>query len=304
MKKLILISLLLLIITMPIFGQRKPIIAYLPIISNSMSENESKILVNYMEEELVKSSLFIIIRNEDVQEISNEMDLDLSMDNKLNLIKSASKIGMILASDYVLFTEFTRNGNKIVIRANLIDLFYAKILTTEVIEADENTSLKNMVRQIVVDAVYKHFDQSYNAENEYDKKAICVVDIEPNNGVSKDEALAVTHFVFDSLFRFGEKDYTVIDFLSRNKALDEIEFSLSGLTSDSTTAIQVGNFIEADYMLFGNFILFGSSFYVSLNIVDVETTKVLGSLREKCATLDDIEPSVDYLVRELLLMVK
>ena len=287
-----------------LFSQRLPRIAYLPLISDTMTGNETMALINMMEEELVKSEYFELIPHELVREIADEMIVDLSLSDTINLSRAANMIGIFLISDYVLFSDFIREGRKIYIRANLIEVETAEILTTIVIEADDNTNLKNIVRQTVVDAVYTHFDRDYTTGEDTGKLAICVMDLEAKNGVSDDEASIITTFVIDSIYRFSENRFTVIDIHKRDQALAEHQFTLTGLTADSQTAIEIGNFIEANYMIFGGFMLFGSSYYISLNVVDVETTEVLGSLREKCATLDDVEPSVDYLVRELLLMIE
>ena len=56
-------------------------------------------------------------------------------------------------------------------------------------------------------------------------------------------------------------------------------------------------------MIFGSFMIFGSAYYITLDAVNVETTEVSGSIREKVENLDNVESSVDYLVRELLNMI-
>ena len=303
MRRYILILPVLIFMPIVIFAQRLPRIAYLPLTSDTMSENESKVLINMMEEELAKSEYFYLIRHEDVEEVANEMAVDLSMSDTVNLALTANRIGVFLFSDYVLFSEFIREGPKIYIRANLLDVMNLEILTTRVIEANDNTNLRNIVRQIVVDAVYCYFDKSYDMPSAGNHTGICVMDLEAKNGVAPDEALIVTDFVFNSLYRFGSDRFTIIDINKRDKLLAEHQFSLTGLTADSDSAIEIGNFIEADYMIFGSFMIFGSAYYITLDAVNVETTEVSGSIREKVENLDNVESSVDYLVRELLNMI-
>lgn len=120
------------------------------------------------------------------------------------------------------------------------------------------------------------------------QETVGVLDISPKQGVSAVEADIVTDFVYDALYRYGSDSYRIISRQSREAILSEHEFSMSGFCDDASCALEVGRYLSADYVVIGSFTKFGSKYYLSLQLVDVNTTEVSGSAREGADDLDGI----------------
>ena len=122
----------------------------------------------------------------------------------------------------------------------------------------------------------------------FSQQTVGVLDISPKQGVSSMEADIVTDFVYDALYRYGAGTYRIISRQNREAILTEHEFSLSGFCDDASCALEVGRYLSADYVVIGSFTKFGSKYYLSLQLVDVNTTEVSGSSREGADDLDGI----------------
>lgn len=118
--------------------------------------------------------------------------------------------------------------------------------------------------------------------------SIGVLDITPKQGVSEMEADIVTDFVYDALYRYSADRYMIISRQNREAILAEHEFSMSGFCDDTSCALEVGRYLAADYVIIGSFTKFGTKYYISLQLVDVNTTRVAGSAREGADDLDGI----------------
>ncbi len=71
-----------------------------------------------------------------------------------------------------------------------------------------------------------------------------------------------------------ENALIVIDRSKRNAALEEINFSLSGL-SDEKASLDVGRLLTANYMVFGEIIEMDRKFLVTMKLLDVETGAIV-----------------------------
>ena len=71
-----------------------------------------------------------------------------------------------------------------------------------------------------------------------------------------------------------ESVFIVIDRGKRNDALEEINFSLSGL-SDEKASLDVGRLLTANYMVFGEIIEMDRKFLVTMKLLDVEIGAVV-----------------------------
>lgn len=118
--------------------------------------------------------------------------------------------------------------------------------------------------------------------------SIGVLDITPKQGVSEMEADIVTDFVYDALYRYSADRYMIISRQNREAILAEHEFSMSGFCDDTSCALEVGRYLSADFVIIGSFTKFGTKYYISLQLVDVNTTRVVGSAREGADDLDGI----------------
>jgi hypothetical protein len=126
-----------------------------------------------------------------------------------------------------------------------------------------------------------------------------IMDIVLREGISESEAGFVSDFVFNSVYKYGKAKYRIISRESRDSILKEQEFGLSVMCDESSCAIKIGKFLQAQYMIFGSCGRFGSFYTVTLQIVDVNTTEVVGTARGKSAELDGLEFATDICVSEL-----
>lgn len=102
------------------------------------------------------------------------------------------------------------------------------------------------------------------------------------------EADIVTDFVYDALYRYGGRRFMIISRQNRESILAEHQFSMTGFCDDASCALEVGRYLAADYVIIGSFTKFGTKYYLSLQLVDVNTTRVSGSAREGADDLDGI----------------
>ena len=126
-----------------------------------------------------------------------------------------------------------------------------------------------------------------------------IMDLTAKQGVSKGDADILTDFVFDAVYRFGRGHYKIIARDQRKTLLKELEFAASDLCDDIECALEVGKYLAADYMIVGSFMKFGRKYYVSLWMVNVNTTEVEGSTRYDADDYDGIAQIVDDSVKEL-----
>ncbi len=122
----------------------------------------------------------------------------------------------------------------------------------------------------------------------FPQQTIGVLDINPLQGVSAVEAKIVTDFVYDALYRYGGGEYMIISRQNREAGLAEQKFSMGGFCNDIACALEVGRYLSADYVVIGSFTKFAGKYYLSLQLVDVNTTGVAGSAREGADDLDGI----------------
>ncbi len=102
------------------------------------------------------------------------------------------------------------------------------------------------------------------------KSVIAVLQLD-NNGVSESETRALTDRLRLELFR-NEK-YEVMERQKVNSILEEMQFQLSGCTSDEC-AIEVGRMIGVKKMVAGAVSKVGEYYTVSARIIDIETGKI------------------------------
>ncbi len=122
----------------------------------------------------------------------------------------------------------------------------------------------------------------------FSQQTVGLLDIIPLQGVSAVEARIVTDFVYDALYRYGGGEYMIISRQNREAILAEHEFSMSGFCDNTICAQEVGRYLSADYVVIGSFAKYGRKYYVSLKLVDVNTTAVVGKALEGADDLDGI----------------
>lgn len=118
-----------------------------------------------------------------------------------------------------------------------------------------------------------------------DKKRVGVLDF-VGKGVSKTEAEIVGELFRGELVNSGM--YNVLDRANMDNILSEMEFQQTGCT-ESECAIQIGKILNMQYMFYGSLMKLGESYIVSVGIVNVETSEIEKTAKEKFAVIDNAD---------------
>ncbi len=131
------------------------------------------------------------------------------------------------------------------------------------------------------------------------QSSLGILDIVAKQGVSKADASAVTDFVYDAAHKFGKERFSIIALSQRDSVLEEYGFAPPDLCDEQKCAQEAGEYLTADYVIAGTFRQFGAKYYVSLMIVNVNTTAVEATVRYGASTYDGIEQAINDSVGEL-----
>ena len=110
-----------------------------------------------------------------------------------------------------------------------------------------------------------------------DKKNVAVFNFEPR-GVSSIESQSVTDRIRLELSRTG--NYSVIEREMMDKILKEQEFQLTGMCSESSCLVQLGEFLAVHYMIGGSVTKIGRLFTIEARLIDIGTGEVVTSVIE------------------------
>ena len=106
-----------------------------------------------------------------------------------------------------------------------------------------------------------------------DKTTIAVFDL-TSAGISGDEAIILTNRVRSQLINTGS--YIVVDRANMEEILTEQGFQQTGCTSDECV-VEVGNLLGVQNMMSGTVGKIGSTYSISLQIVNIETGQIIKS---------------------------
>lgn len=115
--------------------------------------------------------------------------------------------------------------------------------------------------------------------NSFSQIPMAVIDFQ-GNGITEDEAKALTDRFRNEMFKFGQYDMMERSFME--EILDEQGFQLSGCTSDACV-VEVGKLVGVEQMIGGSISKVGDVYTISTRIISVETGKIL-----KTATYDHV----------------
>lgn len=113
---------------------------------------------------------------------------------------------------------------------------------------------------------------------------IAVLDFNGKN-VSAADASIVTDFVRTELVKSGK--YNVIDKYNMDKILSETSFQQSGCT-ETDCAVQIGKILNVNKMVVGTLSKLEGTYYITTNVVDVQTGKIEMSETKKCKSADQL----------------
>ncbi|MEW6556970.1 MAG: CsgG/HfaB family protein [Elusimicrobiota bacterium] len=129
-----------------------------------------------------------------------------------------------------------------------------------------------------------------------EKANIAVADFTGKN-VSAADASIVADFLRTELVGIGF--YTVIEKANMDKILAEAAFQQTGCT-ESECAVQIGKLLNVKKMVVGNLSKLMDTFYITVNLVDVETGKIIASYDDEAATAIALKTIAKNLARRLV----
>ena len=127
---------------------------------------------------------------------------------------------------------------------------------------------------------------------------IAVFDLEARGKVDKDISYPLTESIRREIVKSGK--YEVIDRSNMDKVLGEQKLQLSGCVSGECI-VEAGQLLGVGRIITGSVSLIGSTYYLSLSLVNVETGKIEDVSEDKCkCEIDDLIDSSKRLVKRLM----
>ena len=128
------------------------------------------------------------------------------------------------------------------------------------------------------------------------KPTLAVLDV-AGKEVTQSRLDLVYEYIIDIVNQTG--DYTLVERKEIDKALQELELSLSDIV-DEKTAVQIGKISGAEYMLLSSLNLEEGTYYLSMRVVSVETAKISKTSIKKTELFTNVEGLVREAVEQLL----
>jgi len=140
------------------------------------------------------------------------------------------------------------------------------------------------------------------AEDQPEKRVmnyIAVMDLKCTEEIGKDNCVLLTNIVVEELVR--SKKYTVIDRANREKILGEVGFQQTGCV-EGGCMVEAGRILGVGKIVVGSVNKLGETYFVTLQIVNVETAAVEIAEKSKCQNckLDSLADTVANAARKLM----
>lgn len=127
------------------------------------------------------------------------------------------------------------------------------------------------------------------------KDAIAVTDFVPRN-TGSDSASTVSDLFRSELVKTGK--YDVLDRGNMDKIIKEYELQASGITNVDD-AVKLGNVLNVAQMTYGTFSKMDGAYFISVQVVNIETGKILYSENEKFYKLNESDIAVRRIVQKI-----
>ncbi|OGS33509.1 MAG: hypothetical protein A2474_08745 [Elusimicrobia bacterium RIFOXYC2_FULL_34_12] len=125
---------------------------------------------------------------------------------------------------------------------------------------------------------------------------LAVADFSSKN-VSSSDASIVADFLRTELVNIG--NFNVVEKTNMNKLLEEAAFQNTGCTT-TECAIQIGKILNVRQIVVGSYSKLGNEYYLTINLVEVESGKILKSLDHKVMSQAEIRDTCKILAYRLI----
>lgn len=104
-----------------------------------------------------------------------------------------------------------------------------------------------------------------------EKPVITVFDFQISEAVTESEMTSIISLLSSELFKTGE--YTVLDIQQRDSLMDEMQFSMSGV-SDEQSLLELGKLMSAESIVTGKIGTVGGKMVLNAKMLETETARV------------------------------
>ncbi|MEK6794259.1 MAG: CsgG/HfaB family protein [Spirochaetota bacterium] len=115
-------------------------------------------------------------------------------------------------------------------------------------------------------------------------------------GVSTLEAETVTELFSSELV--SSRAFDVLDRANMDNILKEQQFQQTGCT-ETACAVKLGKLLNVEFMIYGSVMNVGDKFYVSANMINIETSKIEKSGKEIADSFKEINSAIRRLIEKL-----
>jgi len=130
-------------------------------------------------------------------------------------------------------------------------------------------------------------------------KFLAVMNLKCEKGITRSQCTLLTDIVIEELVKIGK--YKVIDRANRDKILGEVGFQQTGCVEGKCT-VEAGRILGVGKIVVGSIVKLGKTFFVTLQLVNVETATVEVAAKSKCKNceLDNLAETVANAARKLM----
>jgi hypothetical protein len=115
-------------------------------------------------------------------------------------------------------------------------------------------------------------------------------------GTSASDAAVITGLLRNSLVKYDS--ISVVDKSNMDRILSEQTFQQTGCTTQEC-AVKLGKLLNVKCMVVGSFGKLLSSYFLNVNLVDVESGRIISAESERVSNIDEIERSVGNLANRI-----
>ena len=123
----------------------------------------------------------------------------------------------------------------------------------------------------------------------YAQVSVAVINFDGNNFVAEQQAAFMTTMFRSELVKSGRVE--VVDRVNMDRIITELRFQQTDWVNPERVR-RFGQMIGADYLITGSFEALGSQFYLAVQMIDIETSRITHSSRITLNYLDEYESRV------------
>ena len=125
--------------------------------------------------------------------------------------------------------------------------------------------------------------------------SVAVIDFDSGNHLSEQNAVVMTALFRSELVRSGQAE--VVDRGNMARIVEELKFQMSDWVNPERVR-RFGKMIGADNLITGSFSMMGSQLYLIVQMIDVETSRIIHSSRLALASVEEYDRKVAGLAGE------